>query len=159
MARVHIAAQRWPDAEAALRRSLEILPNSKESATALADVYAATERYEEAFEQYRTAADLDPQDPAALLAAATLAIRIRRDVLAAGFLDRLLDARRNLAAALLLYGDVMKARGDRNAARQYYERATRGEGPVDRARLQVELRALGAGPGTPAGTGNGRRPR
>lgn len=156
LARVHMAAQRWAEAEAALRASMQIVPNSKQTALALADVFAATDRYEEALEQYRQAADLDPRDPAALLAATALAIRLRRDVLAAGFLDRLLEANPNLGAALVLYGDIMKARGDRAGAIRYYQRAMSGTGQFDRARVQTELRALGVTGGGSAGT---TRPR
>lgn len=139
-----LAAQnKHEEAEAALRRALEIVPNSPDTAFRLAQLYEATQRNEEAIEQYRQAADLDPRNPRGLLTAANLAIRLRRDVLAAGFLDRLLDQHPNLAAGLALYGDIMKARGDRNAARDYYQRALRGRGNVDRARVQASLREVG----------------
>jgi tetratricopeptide (TPR) repeat protein len=136
-------------AEASLRRALELVPNAPETARALAAVLGQKEDYEGAFEQYRHAADLDPRNPQALRDAAALALQVRRDVLAAGFLDRLLEAHPDDPEGLALYGDVMVARSDRAAARRYYERALRaGGGPRDRARVEQALRALG--PAAPA---------
>ncbi len=146
LGRAKTAQGEHEEAEAALQRALELVPNWQETALALAALYEATERWERAFEQYRHAADLDPRNPVPLLSAARLAIRLNRDVLAAGFLDRILAQRASHAAALALYGDVMRARGDRARARQYYERALGGEGRVDRARVQRALRELGGAP-------------
>lgn len=129
-------------AEQELRRALALVANDPESALALGDVLAQTDRAEEAFEQYRHAADLDPRNPAGLLRAAELAVRLNRDVLASGFLDRVLQAQPNLAAALALYGDVMRARRDTAQARQYYQRALQGTGDLDRARVEQALREL-----------------
>jgi len=122
------------------------VPNSPVAVLALAELLARQERPEEAFEQYRHAADLDARNPLALLRAAELAVRLHREVLAAGFLDRLLQQHATYAPALALYGDIMKARGDRNRARDHYQRALRGgEGQIDRARVQASLRQLGPG--------------
>lgn len=131
-------------AEASLRRALELVPNSPEGARALAEILALKLDYEGAFEQYRLAADLDPRNPAALLLATRLALTVNRDVLAAAFLDRMLEAHPDLAEGLALYGDVMKARSDRTAARDYYQRALRGRGELrDRARVEAAIRELG----------------
>lgn len=134
-------------AERELRRALTLVPNSPNAARALADLFAQASRPEDAFEQYRVAADLDPRDPRALLSATTLALQLHRDVLAAGFLDRLLETDRELSPALALYGDIMMSRQDRAAARGYYERALRGHGEFpDRARVQNALRDASAAP-------------
>ena len=125
------------------------MPRPRCGARSLADLLAQKQDYEGAFEQYRLAADLDPRSPVALLSATRLALTVNRDVLAAGFLDRLLEAHPDLAAGLALYGDVMKARADRNAARDYYQRALRGRGELsDRPRVEAAIRELG--PATPA---------
>jgi len=135
-------------AEASLREALELVPNSADGARALADVLAQRQDYEGAFEQYRHAADLDPRNPSALVLAARLAITANRDVLAAGFLDRVLEAHPDLPEGLALYGDIMRARADRAAARTYYERSLRARGDnPDRARVEAALRELG--PATP----------
>jgi tetratricopeptide (TPR) repeat protein len=131
-----------PAAETELRRALALVANDPDSALALGDVLARTERVEEAFEQYRHASDLDPRNPAGLLRASELAIRGNRDVLASGFLDLLLSRIPNNAAALALYGDVMRIRRDSTRARDYYDRALQGTGPVDRARVEQALRDL-----------------
>lgn len=146
LGRAKMAQGEHDEAEAALERALELVPNWQATALALASLYEATGREERAFEQYRRAADLDPRNPEPLLAAARLALRLNRDVLATGFLDRILQQRANLAAALALYGDAMAARRDRTRAREYYERALRGEGELDRARVQQALRQLGGAP-------------
>jgi predicted negative regulator of RcsB-dependent stress response len=64
-------------------------------------------------------------------------------VLASGFLDLALSRIPNQPRALALYGDVMRLRGDRVAARDYYERALAAAGDLpDRSRVQQALREL-----------------
>lgn len=130
-------------AEASLREALRLVPNDAQSALALAEVLARTGRVEESFEQFRHAADLDPRNPTPLLRAAEIAIGLERDVLASGFLDLALSRIPNQPRALALYGDVMRLRGDRVAARDYYERALAAAGDLpDRSRVQQALREL-----------------
>ncbi len=129
-------------AESSLRRALALVANDSVSALALGDVLARAGRIEDAFEQYRHAADLDTRDPTPLLRAGRLALERNLDMLASGFADRVLGPQENLAAGLALYGDIMRARGDREEARRYYERALRGIGEVDRARVEAALREL-----------------
>ncbi len=131
-----------PEAEAELRAALARVGNDAGSARALGEVLARTERVEEALEQFRHAADLDPSRPEPLLRAAELALAQQRDVLASGFLDRLLTVHPDLAAGLALYGDVMRARRDTARARDYYQRALGGRGALERARVEEALRAL-----------------
>ena len=139
-----LAQGRHTDAIQSLRRALALVPNDKDSMIALAQVSEATEEYEEAFANYRRAADMDTADPAPLLAAARLAIRLHRDVLAVGFLDRLLGQHAELGPALALYGDAMRARGNRAEATSYYQRALRTRGPLDRRAIQRALAELAA---------------
>ena len=129
-------------AEPHLRTALEIVPNSPEVALTLGGISERREAYQDAFSQYRHAADLSPRRPTGLVHAARLALRLDRDVLATGYLDRYLQVHANGAAALALYGDAMKARGDRAQAATYYERALRGEGDFDRPRVQAALREV-----------------
>jgi tetratricopeptide (TPR) repeat protein len=117
------------------------VPNDPTSVLALADVFAQTDRVEEAYEQYRHAADLNPRDPSPLLRAAQLAIQQNRAVLATGFLDRVLAAQPNNAQALALYGDALASR-EPARARDYYQRALRGTGEFDRAHVEQALRTL-----------------
>lgn len=145
LGRAKLAQGDMPAAEASLRHALELVANSAPTVQALADVLARTDRIEDAFEQYRHAADLDPANPSALLSAARLAVEKQREVLAAGFLDRLLEAHPNLAPALAVYGDIMVGRRDSAAARDYYQRALAGTGELDRPRVEAALRALGGG--------------
>ena len=126
-----------------LEQSLAIVPNNPHVVYLTGQIHEARGDHREAYEQYRRAAALAPSDPEALLAAATLALSQNRDVLATGFLDTLLRTHGNLAAGLALYGDAMKARGDRARATEYYQRALHGDGPLDRARVQQNLREVG----------------
>jgi tetratricopeptide (TPR) repeat protein len=136
------ALGQYEAAEAALRRALELVPNDPVAMLALANLFRDSERYEEAFEHYRKAADLNPRNPRPLLFATKLALHLRRDVLAAGFLDRLLETRPTLAPALVLYGHVMQMRRNYPHAIQYYERSLEGEGDIDPDRVRQTLREL-----------------
>jgi tetratricopeptide (TPR) repeat protein len=129
-------------AEASLRQALRLVPNDPQSAFALAEVLARTDRVEEAFEQFRHAADLDPRSSAPLLRAAEIAIALNRDVLASGFLDLLLQRFPDHPGGLALYGDVMRLRGDRARAREYYQRALASRELPDRARVEAALREV-----------------
>lgn len=142
LGRVLSAAGEHEAAEAAFMQSLELVANSAVTVVELGRLYETMGRNQDAFDQYSHAHDLDPRNPQGLLAAAALALRRGRDVLASGYLDRLMRRHPNLAAALALYGDVMAARSNRTGARDYYERALAGEGEVDRARVQEAMRTL-----------------
>jgi tetratricopeptide (TPR) repeat protein len=134
-----------PGAERSLARARELVPNSTRASVGLAEIYAATERFEEAFEAYREGADGSPNDPGPMIAAARLAITRGLDVLAAACLDRALAARSTSSEALSLYGDVMRMRNRRADARAYYERALAGDGAFDLAHAQTAIRELDAG--------------
>ncbi|MBX3246543.1 MAG: tetratricopeptide repeat protein [Myxococcales bacterium] len=133
-------------AQVALMRALELVPNMAAAQIALGQLEEQRGRTEEAFERYGAAANLDPSDPSGLLHSARLAIAQGRDVLATGFLDRLLRVHANLAAAHAYYGDALRLRGDRSGAAQRYERALRGEGELDRARVEAALREVRQAP-------------
>jgi superkiller protein 3 len=142
LGRALMAAGNLQEAESTLTRAIEQVPNDADSVLALADVMAQTDRIEEAYEQYRHAADLDARNPEPLVRAAQLAIRQERPVLAVGFLQRAISIDESYGPALALMGDVMRARNQGTQARQYYERALRGEGEIDRAAIQQALRSL-----------------
>jgi superkiller protein 3 len=129
-------------AMAELERGLELVENHPGAVFAKAKLYEAMSRNEEAFRTYRQAADLMQGNPEPMLSAARLALRLNRDVLAVGFLERLLQQHDNLSAALELYGDAMLSRRDRARAREYYQRALRGSGPVNRRRIRQQLSGL-----------------
>ena len=145
LGRILLEADEVEPGERHLRRALELVPNSPEVALALGDLYRRQDRHQDAFAQYRQAAALDPSSPVGLLRAASLALELHRDTLASGFLDRYLQGKPNSAPALELYGDVMAARRDPEAARRYYQRALRGRGEIDRAAVERKLRELPTG--------------
>ena len=139
---IELRAGNHDAAQARFREALEVIPNQPHVVFLMGKLHAAQGDHQEAYEQFRRAAALAPNEPEALLAAAELALSQNRDVLATGFLDPLLRTHPNLAAGLALYGDAMKARNDRVRARDYYQRALQGRGPVDRAHVQAALREV-----------------
>ena len=141
---IAIRAGDHDEAMARFNAALEVVPNNPHVVFLIGQLHEAKDEHREAYDQYRRAAAMAPNEPEALLAAASLALEQNRDVLATGFLDSLLRNHENLAAGLALYGDAMKARGDRAQARTYYQRALRGEGPLDRPAVERKLREVSA---------------
>jgi tetratricopeptide (TPR) repeat protein len=137
-----VALGRYQEAEPVLRRALELVPNDFDTSFALAQLYEHTNRYEEAFTQYRNAADLKRESPAPLIAAAKLGLALKRPMLSGALLDKALERAPRSAEALALYGDALVARGDVKAARNRYQRALQGEGAIDRAAIQKRLTEL-----------------
>lgn len=142
LGRAQLAGGDSAGAEATLRAALEQVPNDGLAVMALADVFAQTNRIEEAYEQYRHASDLDPQNPEPHVRAARLAMTQNRPVLAHGFLQRAIAIRANHAVALAMMGDIHRGRRENAQARDFYQRALRGEGEIDRARIEAALREL-----------------
>lgn len=142
LGRAQFKMNKLNESEKALRHALKLVPNDPIASLTLANVLAKTERYDDAFEQYRLAADLAPKDTEALISAAELGMRLSRNALATGFLDRALERDANSAKTLALYGDVLAARNDFVKAREYYNRALKAPGKVDRERIKKRLRNL-----------------
>lgn len=125
-----------------LERSLEMVPNQPAVVLALGHLAESQGQHQRAFEHYRHANDLNPRDPEAMLQAARLALEVDRDVLATGYLDRILRTHRHHGQALVLYGDALARRGDRAGARTHYQRALdQGTGDFDRAAAQAGVAA------------------
>ncbi|MCX7807477.1 MAG: tetratricopeptide repeat protein [Deltaproteobacteria bacterium] len=141
LGRVQLARKEFSRAESTLRRALALVPNDAQAALALADALAHLGRTEEAFENYRSAFSMDPRNPTPLLRAARLAIENKRDVLASGFLDSVLRHHPAHPEALVLYGEVMRLRGDRARAREFFRQALE-RGAPERERIEAALREL-----------------
>jgi tetratricopeptide (TPR) repeat protein len=137
-----VALGRHAEAEPELRKALELVPNDYDTSFALAQLYERTDRNEDAFIQYRNAADLKRESALPLIAAARLGLRLKRPLLSGALLDKALEREPRSAEALALYGDVLVARGDKTGARDHYQRALAGEGALDRAAVQRRLDQL-----------------
>jgi len=129
-------------AEEGLKAGLSALPHSPEANFALAQLYERTERYEDAFEQYRAAAVTRGHNTRALMAAAQLAVKLSRNLLAGAFLRKALENAPKAGGVHALYADLLVARGDREAAKNHYQQALAGEGEVDRDAVAGKLAAL-----------------
>jgi tetratricopeptide (TPR) repeat protein len=140
--RARLALKNFKGAEEALRRAIKLVPNDYQVALGLAAVMAETDRPDEALEQYRKTADLDPNDTRALVDAARLGMKLGRKAVAAGFLQRALARKPSDAQVLALLGEVTAARGDRVKAREYYQRALKGSGDIDREKVSQALKQL-----------------
>jgi len=139
LGRALVRLGRDAEAETRLVHALTLVPNSTPAFMALAEVHARTERTEEAFEDYRRAADGSPGDPSPLLAGARLAIGNGRDTLAIAFLDRLLALNVGLGDAYALRGDAMTNRRDFPAAVEAYEHALTTTNLSERPRVEAAL--------------------
>jgi tetratricopeptide (TPR) repeat protein len=137
-----VALGRYDEAEPVLKQALQLVPNDYDTSLALAQLYEHTNRYEEAFSQYRNAADLKRESPVPLIAAAKLGLSLKRPLLSGALLDKALERTPRSAEVLALYGDVLAANGDSKAAREHYQRALAGEGPLDRPAVQKRMAEL-----------------
>ena len=132
----------YKNAEVELKRGLEGLPNDADAAIALARVYAKTDRPEDAFEAYRNAASLERTGSRALVEAGVYAMKLSRNTLAQGYLEKAVERTPKSAAAQARFADVLLARGEKTLARKHYQLALSGEGDVDRNDVQRRLAAL-----------------
>ena len=129
-------------AEPELRLGLTTLPNDIDANLALARVLAQTDRADDAFAQFRTAAGLERLAPRALIEAGVYALSISRNALAEAFLAKAVERAPTSALAQARYADALLARGDKPAAKEHYKLALAGEGSIDRADIQRRLAAL-----------------
>ncbi len=132
----------FKNAEASLKRGLEGLPNDGDAAIALARVYAKTDRPEDAFEAYRNAASLEKAGSRALVEAGVYAMKLGRNTLAQGYLEKAVERTPKWAPAQARFADVLLARGEKALAKQHYQLALGGEGDVDRNDVRRRLAAL-----------------
>ena len=65
-------SERWPEARAALDKSIALVANNSRAALLLAEVMLKQNEIDEAVEQFRHAADLDPHNPTGLVRAVLL---------------------------------------------------------------------------------------
>jgi Flp pilus assembly protein TadD len=136
------AKQDFAGAESELTQGLAGAPNDADAVMALGRVYAATDRAEEAFTQFRSAASLDRQSPDALIEAGVYALKISRNALAQAFLEKAVERAPKSAMAQARYADSLLARGEKAGAKEHYKLALAGEGAIDRQDVQRRLDAL-----------------
>jgi Tfp pilus assembly protein PilF len=131
-----------PGAENELKLGLRGAPNDTQATLCLARVYAQTDRAEDAFSTFQTAAGLDRHSPRPLIDAGVVAMQAGRNALAQAFFEKAIERAPKSAEAQARYADVLLARGDKAKAKEHYGLALGGEGTVDREAVQQHLKAL-----------------
>src|SRR5690554_3792625 len=130
------------EARAALDKALELVPTLSRAHLEKARIEARSSQVEEALESYRKAADLDRANIIPLLEAAALCLENSRPTFALAYLDRAIEQEPESARLLMLYGDALAMRGKKAEALEYYERARKGKGAIDRAALERAIHAI-----------------
>lgn len=131
--------------EAALTAAAEALrrvPNSARAKLAQADALAAKGDIDLAIESYQAAFSFGRTSPTALVRGARVALEQQRETTARGFAERAVQEFPRWAPAWAVLGDIAVKMGEKDRARQAYDKALAGEGQIDRPRIQRALAAL-----------------
>lgn len=115
----------WVAAEGEYRQAIELRPTFTAAHIGRGDVLMAMELYQPAAEAYQKALGLQPGNLALNLKLATAYVRDNQAALAEPLLQEILAREPNNATALLLYGDLLLARGDASGAISRYDLAYR----------------------------------
>ncbi|HEY1694570.1 MAG TPA: tetratricopeptide repeat protein [Polyangiaceae bacterium] len=140
--RVALAQNRPDDAIKAGEAALKIVANSAPAKLLVADGNAKKGEIDLALEAYQAAWGLDHGDPTPLVHAAEACHAAGRDTSAKAFGLKAVQEFPRWAPAWAALGDALVAQGEKPAARDAYQKALAGEGPVDRAAVQRKLGAL-----------------
>jgi tetratricopeptide (TPR) repeat protein len=142
LAEVLIRRGQFDPALAAAADALRRVPNSARGKLAEADALAAKGEIDLAIESYQAAYGFGRTQPTALVRGARACLAQGRGTTARGFAQRAVEAFPKWGPAWEVVGDIASKEGDKEKARQAYQKALQGEGPVDRARIQAALRSL-----------------
>lgn len=142
LAEVLIRRGQFDAALAAAADALRRVPNSARGKLAEADALAAKGEIDLAIESYQAAFGFGRTQPTALVRGARACLAQGRGTTARGFSQRAVEAFPTWGPAWEVVGDIASKEGDKEKARQAYQKALQGEGPVDRARVQAALRSL-----------------
>lgn len=139
---VALAEGRADDAIKAAESALKLVTNSAKAKLLLADGYAKKGEIDIALEHYQAAWGLDHGDPSALVHAAMACHAAGRDTSAKAFGLRATQEFPSWAPAWLALGDALVGQKEPVAAKAAYEKALKGEGPVDKPSIERKIAAL-----------------
>lgn len=127
----HLLRGQYALAAERFREALEADPAMVAAMNDLAGIYYLQKDYHKAVELYGGALKVDRQDPQALRGAALAYVALRQYPKSRDLLRQLLSANDRDAEALLDLGDVMFMMGDRDEARQNWDRAATADLKAD----------------------------
>ncbi|HEY8042234.1 MAG TPA: tetratricopeptide repeat protein [Polyangiaceae bacterium] len=140
--RVALAEGRPDDAIRSGEAALKIMANSAPARLLIADGNARKGEIDLALEAYQAAWGLDHADPTPLVHAAEACHAAGRDTSARAFGLKAAQEFPKWGPAWAALGDALAAQGEKQTARDAYQKALAGDGPIDRAAIQKKLGAL-----------------
>lgn len=142
LGKVALADNRPDDAIHAGEAALKIVANSAPAKLLIADGNAKKGEINLALEAYQAAWGLDHGDPTPLVHAAEASHAAGRDTTARAFGMKAVQEFPRWGPGWAALGDALAAQGEAPGAKDAYQKALAGEGPVDRAAVQQKLGAL-----------------
>jgi len=140
--RVALADGRADDAIRLGEAALKLLANSAPAKLLVADGNAKKGEIDLALEAYQAAWGLDHGDPTPLVHASEACHTAGRDTSAKAFGLKAAQEFPKWGPSWAALGDALVAQGDKAGARDAYQKALTGDGPVDRDAVQRKLGAL-----------------
>jgi len=137
-----LAEGRADDAIREGEAALKLVANSAPAKLLVADGHARKGEVDLALEAYQAAWGLDHGDPAPLVHASEACHTVGRDTSAKAFGLKAVQEFPRWGPAWAALGDALAARGEKSAAKDAYDKALSGEGPVAREVLQRKRSAL-----------------
>jgi tetratricopeptide (TPR) repeat protein len=140
--KVALAEGRADDAIRAGEAALALVANSAAAKLLIADANAKKGEIDRALEAYQAAWGFDHGDPAPLVHASEACHAAGRDTSARAFGAKAVQEFPAWGPGWAALGDALAAQGEKAAARDAYQKALAGQGPVDRAAIEGRLGAL-----------------
>lgn len=142
LGKVALADNRPDDAIHAGEAALKLVANSAPAKLLVADGNAKKGELDLALEAYQAAWGLDHGDPTPLVHASEACHAGGRDTSARAFGLKAAQEFPRWGPAWAALGDALAAQGEKPAARDAYQKALAGDGPVDKGALQRKLSAV-----------------
>jgi tetratricopeptide (TPR) repeat protein len=142
LGKVALADNRPEDAIHAGEAALKLVANSAPAKLLIADGNAKKGELDLALEAYQAAWGLDHSDPTPLVHAAEACHAGGRDTSARAFGMKAAQEFPKWGPAWAALGDALAAQGEKASARDAYQKALAGEGPVDKDAVQRKLSKL-----------------
>ena len=142
LGKVALAEGRPDDAIKEAEAALKIVANVPAAKLLVGDANAKKGEIDRAVEAYQAAWGLDHGDPTPLVHAAEACHAAGRDTSARAFGVRVTQEFPKWGPGWVALGDALAAQGEKQEARNAYQRALAGEGPIDRAGIERKVTAL-----------------